>query len=142
MKNWHQKQLSRYILATLTVGMFGIVPVAQALPVQDTGHTNTAGTGINTVANQMNITGTAANNVMNWQTFSIANGEKVQFDANNYLNLVRGASKSEIDGTLSGGGTIYLINPNGILFGSTARVNVGNLVASTRAITNVYNTGL
>jgi filamentous hemagglutinin family protein len=69
--------------------------------------------------------------------FSIANGETVQFDTNNYLNLVRGASKSEINGALNGTGNIYLINPNGILFGATAQVNVGNLVASTRAIDKV-----
>jgi len=114
-----------------------MVPVAYALPVQDTTHTNTSGTGISTVASQMNITGSAANNVMNWQTFSIANGETVQFDAKNYLNLVRGTFKSEINGALNGTGNIYLINPNGILFGSTAQVNVGNLVASTRAIDSV-----
>ena len=120
MKDCKKNRLSRYVVAALTVGMFSMVPVAYALPVQDTGHTNTAGTGISTVASQMNITGSAANNVMNWQTFSIANGEKVQFDEKNYLNLVRGASKSEIDGALSGSGNIYLINPNGILFGSSA----------------------
>ena len=85
----------------------------------------------------MGISSGSSHNVMNWKTFSIANGEKVQFDTNNYLNLVRGASKSEINGALTGGGTIYLINPNGILFGSTAQVNVGNLVASTRAIADV-----
>ena len=121
MKGYKKSKLSRYVLAALTVGMFSMVPVAYALPVQDTGHTNTTGSVINTsVANQLGITSTVSNNVMNWQTFSIANGEKVQFDTNNYLNLVRGASKSEIDGTLSGGGTIYLINTNGILFGSSA----------------------
>jgi len=137
MKGYKRNRLSRYVLAALTVGMFSLVPVAYALPVADTGYTNTSGSAINTsVANQLGITSTVANNVMNWKTFSIANGEKVQFDTNNYLNLVRGASKSEIDGTLSGGGNIYLINPNGILFGSTAQVNVGNLVASTRAITD------
>jgi|GEM_PF-161922 len=141
MKKGQKSQLTRYILATLTVGMFGIVPVAQALPVQDTGHTNTTGSAINTsVANKMGITSTASNNVMNWKTFSIANGEKIQFDTNNYLNLVRGTSKSEINGVLTGGGNIYLINPNGILFGSTAQVNVGNLVASTRAITDADQT--
>lgn len=48
MKKGQKSQLTRYILATLTVGMFGIVPVAQALPVQDTGHTNTTGSAINT----------------------------------------------------------------------------------------------
>ena len=137
MKDCKKNRLSRYVLAALTVGMFSMVPVAYALPVQDTTHTNTSGTGISTVASQMNITGSAANNVMNWQTFSIANGETVQFDANNYLNLVRGTFKSEINGALNGTGNIYLINPNGILFGSTAQVNVGNLVASTRAIDSV-----
>src|SRR5574344_2856593 len=85
----------------------------------------------------MGISSGSSHNVMNWKTFSIANGEKVQFDTNNYLNLVRGASKSEINGALTGGGTIYLINPTGILFGSTAQVNVGNLVASTRALDSV-----
>ena len=138
MKNYKRNQLSRYILVALTVGMFSLAPVGYALPVQDTTHTNTTGTAINTATtNQMGITSTAVNNVMNWQTFSIASGETVAFDANNYLNLVRGVAKSEISGALTGKGNIYLINPNGILFGSTAQVNVGNLVASTRAITNV-----
>ena len=137
MKDCKKNRLSRYVVAALAAGMFSMVPVAYALPVQDTTHTNTSGTGISTVASQMNITGSAANNVMNWQTFSIANGETVQFDAKNYLNLVRGTFKSEINGALNGTGNIYLINPNGILFGSTAQVNVGNLVASTRAIDSV-----
>ena len=142
MKNYKKNRLSQYVVAALTVGMFSLAPVAYALPVQDMTHANTTGTAINTAtANQMGITGTAANNVMNWQTFSIASGETVQFDARNYLNLVRGISKSEINGTLTGGGNIYLINPNGILFGSTAQVNVGNLVASTRAIGSVDASG-
>lgn len=138
MKSYKRETLSRYILATLTMGLFSIAPLAYALPVQDTGHANTPGSSINaSVANQLGITSTKTNNVMNWKSFSIANGESVAFDTNNYLNLVRGASKSEINGVLSGGGSIYLINPNGILFGSNASVNVGNLVASTRAISDV-----
>lgn len=108
-------------MATLTVGMFGLVPLAHALPVQDATYTNVGGATIDTsVTKTMGISSSSSHNVMNWKSFSIANGEKVQFDTNNYLNLVRGVSKSEIDGTLSGGGTIYLINPNGILFGSSA----------------------
>ena len=140
MKGCKKSKLSRYVLAALTVGMFSMVPVAYALPVAitDGSYTNVGGATINTsVAKTMGISSSSTHNVMNWKTFSIANGEKVQFDTNNYLNLVRGASKSEINGALTGGGTIYLINPNGILFGSTAQVNVGNLVASTRAIDKV-----
>ena len=137
MKHTRQTRLTHYILAVLAAGVLGSTSVAWALPVPDTGHTNTAGTAIAANGSTMGISGQAANNVMNWQSFSIANGEKVQFDGNNYLNLVRGASPSEINGVLSGAGTIYLINPNGILFGATAQVNVGNLVASTRAIGDV-----
>lgn len=139
MKGCKKSKLSRYVLAALTVGMFSMVPVAYALP---TGGLSTSATiTTNDSATQMNITGSNTNNVIHWQSFSIANGETVAFnDANNYLNLVRGTSKSEIDGALSGKGNIYLINPNGILFGSTAQVNVGNLVASTRAITDADQT--
>ena len=144
MKGCKKSKLSRYVLAALTVGMFSMVPVAYALPVAitDGSYTNVGGANIstNSVTKTMGISSGSSHNVMNWKTFSIANGEKVQFDTNNYLNLVRGASKSEINGALTGGGTIYLINPNGILFGSTAQVNVGNLVASTRAITDADQT--
>ena len=48
MKGCKKSKLSRYVLAALTVGMFSMVPVAYALPVQDAGHTNTTGSAINT----------------------------------------------------------------------------------------------
>ena len=41
------------------------------------------------------------------------------------------------------GGSIYLINQNGILFGGTAQVNTGALIASTLNLTDAdFNTGL
>ena len=42
MKDCKKNRLSRYVVAALTVGMFSMVPVAYALPVQDMGRTNTA----------------------------------------------------------------------------------------------------
>ena len=83
----------------------------------------------------MNISSTQTNNVLKWIDFSIGKGGTVQFDPNNYLNYVTGHGRSEIDGTLTGAGNIYLINPNGILFGSNASVDVGNLYLSTRSLT-------
>ena len=86
-----------------------------------------------TIANTMAISSIKSNNVLKWIDFSIGSGGTVQFDAKNYLNYVTGHGRSEIYGTLTGGGDIYLINPNGMLFGSTAQVNVGNLYLSTRS---------
>jgi filamentous hemagglutinin family protein len=39
---------------------------------------------------------------------------------------------SLIDGTLSSNGRVFLVNTSGVVFSSTARVNVGSLVASSR----------
>ena len=48
-----------------------------------------------------------------------------------------GASVSTIDGLLSGTGSVYLINPNGVIIGKTGVVNVGGtFVASTLDVTN------
>ncbi|MCL1856869.1 MAG: filamentous hemagglutinin N-terminal domain-containing protein, partial [Kiritimatiellaeota bacterium] len=73
--------------------------------------------------------------IINWDSFGIGGGETVQFvqpGANAaILNRVTGPYSSDIFGTLLANGNVYLINPNGILFGAGARINVGGLVAST-----------
>jgi len=78
---------------------------------------------------------TSQNLAINWQTFNIGAGEKVHFVQPNSsaiaLNRVLGAGRSEILGQLSGNGQVWILNPNGVLFGKTAEVNVGGLVAST-----------
>jgi hypothetical protein len=49
---------------------------------------------------------------------------------------VIGADPSSILGNLSANGKVFLVNPNGILFGKGASVNVGGLVASTLNISD------
>jgi filamentous hemagglutinin family protein len=72
---------------------------------------------------------------INWQSFGIAADETVQFKQPSAsaiaLNRVIGNDPSQIFGRLNANGRVYLINPNGILFGAGAQVNVGGLVAST-----------
>jgi filamentous hemagglutinin family protein len=52
------------------------------------------------------------------------------------LNRIVGQDPSVILGTLSSNGRVFLVNPNGILFGQGSRVDVGGLVASTLNITD------
>jgi filamentous hemagglutinin family protein len=77
---------------------------------------------------------------INWQSFSIGAGESVRFaqpsSSSVTLNRVVGQNPSEILGSLSANGQVFLINPNGVLFGKGARVDVGGLVASTMGISN------
>ncbi len=72
--------------------------------------------------------------VVNFHSFDIGVPETVQFiqpGANAaILNRVTGGMSSEIAGALLANGNVYLINPNGILFSQSARVDVGGLVAS------------
>jgi filamentous hemagglutinin family protein len=52
------------------------------------------------------------------------------------LNRIDGTAPSQIFGRLESNGLLYLINPNGILFGAGASVDVGGLVASTLSISD------
>ena len=120
------------------LGVVGFFHSAYALPQID--GAAPAGVTIASEGSTMNIGSSAANNVLNWKTFSIGESEKVAFDAQNYLNLVTGTEASSILGQLTGGGSVYLINPNGILFGANAKVDVGAFYASTRNIDAVNTT--
>ena len=91
-------------------------------------------------ANTLTVNQSSQNAVLNWQSFSIAQGEAVRFAQPNSssvaLNRVTGPDPSSILGSLSANGKVFLVNPNGILFGANAQVNVGGLVASTLNISD------
>lgn len=131
-----ETRLAAKISIALTAGMFSIVPVTYGAPTLD--KVVSGGATVATNDKITNITSTTQNNVINWQDFSVAKDETVQFDngakQNNYLNLVTGGSTSEINGKINGGNNVYIVNPNGVIFGSESSVDVGNLYVSTRAV--------
>lgn len=76
-----------------------------------------------------------------WRSFDIENGERTRFvqpsESSVILNRVTGSqAASRIYGTLESNGTVYLINPDGVLFGPSATVNTGSLLATTHDITD------
>ncbi len=89
----------------------------------------------NTVINQQS---NAA--IINWQNFSIGEGEYVVFNQPSVsaatLNRVIGNLPSEILGNLTANGRVFVINPQGVMFGANSRVDVGALVTSTGNISN------
>ena len=89
-------------------------------------------------ANQMQVHQNTQNMVTNWHSFDIGAGHSVQFfqpDSSAVaLNRVTGGSESKIMGNLSANGQVFLVNPNGMLFGKGASVNTAGFVASTRDI--------
>ncbi|EDT1689542.1 filamentous hemagglutinin N-terminal domain-containing protein, partial [Salmonella enterica subsp. enterica serovar Oslo] len=93
---------------------------------------------ISTSGNQMTIHQQTQNMATNWHSFDIGKNNTVQFvqpDSSSVaLNRVTGASGSQIMGTLKANGQVFILNPNGVLFGKDARVNVAGLVASTKNI--------
>ena len=72
--------------------------------------------------------------VVDWNSFSIGNGNHVVFANGNgaTLNRVTGGSPSAILGTLTASGSVYLINPQGIVVGPRGVISTnGRFVAST-----------
>jgi len=112
---------------------------AFALPTE--GMVVTGQTTISTPsATAMHIEQKSNSAIINWRSFGIDHGEALniaQPDTRSILlNRVTGNTSSEIFGTLSANGRVFLVNPNGILFAPGASVNVGGLVASTLSISD------
>ena len=118
--------------------MLGYGSLALAGPTGGTvvaGQANIGGAPGSTVINQG-----SQNAVINWANFNINKGESVQFVQPNSnavaLNRVLGNDGTTILGKLSANGKVFIVNPNGILFGQGASVNTAGLVASTLDISN------
>lgn len=78
--------------------------------------------------------------VVNWQSFSIGTGARVDIHqpstSATMLNRVTGGTTSQIHGQLNANGTLHLVNPNGIFIGPNGTVNAGSFVASTLDISD------
>ncbi len=94
---------------------------------------------------KLTVDQTSKNVTLNWQSFNISADGTVQFVQPSAtavaLNQINDANPSQIFGALNANGRVFLINQNGIVFGSGAQVNVGGLVASTLNIASAAVTG-
>ncbi len=127
-------------LSLITGLVMGVLPMmALANPNLPTGGQIVGGQGsISVAGNQMTIHQGSQNMAANWNSFDIGKNNTVQFVQPNSsavaLNRVTGGHESQIMGSLNANGKVFLINPNGVLFGKGASVNTAGLVASTKNI--------
>ncbi|NTW51358.1 MAG: filamentous hemagglutinin N-terminal domain-containing protein [Chlorobiaceae bacterium] len=123
--------LSLAALLCLGTPAFAIAP--GELP---TGGTITAGSGtIAAAGNAMTVTQTSQKLIADWNTFNIGAQASVKFEqpgaTSAALNRIHDLNPTQIMGKLSSNGQVFLLNQSGIIFGKTAQVNVGGLVASS-----------
>lgn len=122
--------------------MVFVLAAGTALAIPSVATTNlqtTAGVTITGAGNTINIT--APNkSVLTWQNFGAGADTISAGDVLNYtlpsktasvLNIVAGGQSSTIDGSIASNGNVYVLNPNGILVGGNARIDVNRLALST-----------
>ncbi|MBF0416014.1 MAG: filamentous hemagglutinin N-terminal domain-containing protein, partial [Magnetococcales bacterium] len=119
-------------------------PAANQLP---TGGQVVSGQGrINQSGANMTVNQATPTMITDWRSFDIGKDASVKFvqpsaDAA-ALNRVRSADPSQIYGNLSANGKVYLVNPSGVTFGASARVDTAGLAASALNMSNEdFNSG-
>jgi filamentous hemagglutinin family protein len=134
------------LAARLTVAAFSATAASFALPsftyaANAADATVTAGSGnVTTVGTTTTINQTSQGLALDWTSLSTAANEALIFRQPNAsaiaLNRITGSNPSEMLGSLTANGQVFILNPNGVLFGAGSQVNVGGLVASTMSLSN------
>src|SRR3977135_2551493 len=116
-------------LSEVAAGPEGASVVGGAAPIQGQG-------GPAVIVNQ-----SSSSAIINWNTFNVRANESIRFNqpssSSVVLNRVTGGQgPSEIMGTLTANGRVFVINRDGILFGPGSVVNTAGFLATTNDIKN------
>lgn len=134
---WRSKStLTRKLIVTALA--LAYAPLVFAAPTD--GNVSAGSGTITQVGTATTINQQSQNLAIDWNSFSIGANESVTFrqpDASSVaLNRILGQDPSQIFGSLNANGQVFILNPNGVLFGRGSQVNVGGLVASSLNLSN------
>ncbi len=123
------------VIVALGICWFGLVNAAPVGGDVAAGSANINQAGTTTTINQ-----TTQNVVINWQEFNTASNEAVNFIQPNAnaaaLNRINSGLPTQFFGTLTANGHIFIVNPAGVFFGASSRIDVGGILATTADIQN------
>lgn len=137
--NRNRRRPRRQPLSVAALLALGFVDIALALPQGESVAAGEVGISRPSTSSLL-IQQRSRAGIVNWGGFSIDRGERVQIQqpqaSSVLLNRVVGSDASRIFGQLSANGKVFLLNPNGVLFGVGSQVSVGSMVASTLSISD------
>lgn len=145
-KNSYLQQL---LVSSCLLSFFVTLPCqAQITPDNSLGNENSVVTPQDTITNLIEGGLVRDNNLFHsFSEFSVNDGARVDFanpdGITNILTRVTGNSISEIFGTLGvdGGANLFLLNPNGIIFGENASLDVSGSFLATTADSYIFENG-
>lgn len=124
-----KKTLALLVMSALSLG-------ASSVDAMPEGGVIRSGEGaVSQNGKEMTIRQDSGRLAMDWTNFNVGKDETVRFQQPGKdalaLNRVTGNQQSLIDGSLLSNGHVLLVNPNGVVIGKNASIDVGGLVAST-----------
>lgn len=124
-----KKTLALLVMSALSLG-------ASSVDAMPEGGVIRSGAGdVTQNGKEMTIRQDSGRLAMDWTNFNVGKDETVRFQQPGKdalaLNRVTGNQQSLIDGSLLSNGHVLLVNPNGVVIGKNASIDVGGLVAST-----------
>lgn len=127
-----KKTLALLVMSALSLG-------ASSVDAMPEGGVVRSGSGsVTQNGKEMTIRQDSGRLAMDWTGFSVGKDETVRFQQPGKdalaLNRVIGNQQSVIDGSLLSNGHVLLVNPNGVVIGKNASIDVGGLVASTAQV--------
>ncbi|WP_415897765.1 filamentous hemagglutinin N-terminal domain-containing protein [Neptuniibacter sp. QD57_21] len=139
--NWSKTAISTFVKSAMVAGVSSSILLPNKVFAGPAGGVISQGSGSISVHNKTTtIKQSTSAMVVDWQSFNVAQDELVKFDhpsaKASTLNRIHDQNPSQILGRVEGKGRVFLVNPNGIVFGENSTVNLGSLVATTKQISD------